>query len=73
MNKQTTPREISKFQRYRTNQRDKGMKLLRVWITDPHNSEFAKSAKKQASLLNGRVEEKEALNFIAEAFDWPEV
>ena len=72
MNRQTKPQEMSKFQRYRTSQRDKGMKLLRVWITDPHNSEFVKNARKQALILRGQAEEKEALDFISEAFDWPE-
>lgn len=63
---------LSKFQRYRRTQLNKGMKLLRVWVPDPHKPEFAKEAERQAKLLRGRVEEKEALAFIEAAFTWPE-
>jgi antidote-toxin recognition MazE-like antitoxin len=63
---------LTKFQRYRRGQRNKGMKLLRVWVPDPKRPEFAKEAERQAKLLRGRVEEKEALAFIEAAFRWPE-
>ena len=63
---------LSKFQRYRGSQRSKGMKLLRVWVPDPHRPEFAKEAARQGKLLRGRPEEGEALDFIEGAFDWPE-
>jgi hypothetical protein len=48
------------------------MKLLRVWVPDPRRPEFAKEAERQAKLLRGRLEEKEALAFIEAAFPWPE-
>jgi hypothetical protein len=48
------------------------MKLLRVWVPDPTRPEFAKEAARQAALLRGRPEEKEALDFIEAAFKWPE-
>jgi len=64
--------ELSKFQRYRRTQIGKGMKLLRIWVPDPHRPEFAREAKRQATLLRGRPEEKEALAFIEAAFPWPE-
>ncbi len=63
---------LTKFQRYRRGQLSKGMKLLRVWVPDPKRPEFAREAERQAKLLRGRVEEKEALAFIESAFDWPE-
>jgi hypothetical protein len=67
------PRDgLTKFQRYRRGQLSKGMKLLRVWVPDPKRPEFAREAERQAKLLRGRVEEKEALAFIESAFDWPE-
>jgi hypothetical protein len=69
--KKKTGEELSKFQRYRRAQQRKGMKLLRVWVPDPHRPEFAKEAERQAKLLRGRSEEKEALDFIDAAMDWP--
>lgn len=63
---------LTKFQRYRQGQLNKGMKLLRVWVLDPKRPEFAREAERQAALLRGRAEEKEALAFIEAAFDWPE-
>ncbi|MBF0555511.1 MAG: antitoxin MazE family protein [Nitrospirae bacterium] len=70
--KRTTGDGLSKFQRYRRTQRNKGMKLLRVWVPDTHRPEFAKEAERQARLLRGRPEEKEALDFINSAFLWPD-
>ncbi len=63
---------LTKFQRYRRAQADKGMKLLRVWAPDPTRPEFAKEAARQARLLRGRAEEAEALTFIEAAFPWPD-
>jgi hypothetical protein len=63
---------LTKFQRYRRGQRNKGMKLLRVWVPDPKRPEFTREAERQARLLRGRGEEKEALDFIGAAFTWPE-
>lgn len=66
------PGGLSKYQRYRMLQQRKGMKLLRVWVPDTNRSDFAKEAERQARLLANRPEEKEALNFIGAAFEWPE-
>jgi hypothetical protein len=63
---------LTKFQRYRQGQRNKGMKLLRVWVPDPTRPGFAEEAERQAALLRGRAEEEEALAFIEAAFEWPE-
>jgi len=63
---------LTKFQRYRRSRLSSGMKLLRVWVPDPRRPEFVREAERQAKLLRGRAEEKEALQFIEAAFDWPE-
>jgi hypothetical protein len=63
---------LTKFQRYRRAQTDKGMKLLRVWVPDPTRPEFARESARQARLLRGRPEEEEALAFIEAAFPWPD-
>jgi len=63
---------LSKFQRYRVSKGRRGMKLLRVWVPDPRRPEFVAEARRQAELLRDRPEQKEALDFIAAAFAWPE-
>jgi len=63
---------LSKFRRYRQNQRRKGMKLLRMWVPNPRAPEFKSEAARQTELLRGRLEEREALDFIEHAFAWPE-
>ena len=70
--KRKTDEELSKFQRYRRAQQRKGMKLLRVWVPDPRKPAFAKEAERQAKLLRGRAEERDALDFIAAAAAWPD-
>ena len=70
--KRTTGDGLSKFQRYRKTQESKGMKLLRIWVPDPHRPEFAREAERQGKLLCGRPEEKEAMAFIEAVFEWPE-
>lgn len=63
---------LSKFQRYRKLQAERGMKLLRLWVLDPSRPEFAEEAKRQSQNLRGRPEEREALAFIDQAFVWPD-
>jgi len=63
---------LTKFQRYRLQQRQRGMKQLRIWVPDPHRPDFAAEADRQGLLLRGRPEEAQALDFIAAAVDWPE-
>lgn len=60
---------VDKFQRYRTSQRARGMKLLRVWVPDPRAPGFREEAHRQAQLLRGAPEEREALEFIEAAAD----
>jgi hypothetical protein len=63
---------LTKFQRFRRRQANKGMKLLRIWVPDPSSPEFAAEAERQAKLLRGRPEEQEAMAFIEAAFEWPD-
>ena len=60
---------LDKFQRYRAARRASGMKLLRVWVPDPRAPGFREEAERQAMLLRGAPEEREALDFIASVAD----
>lgn len=61
---------LDKFRRYRATRRARGMKLLRVWVPDPQAPGFHEEAHRQALLLRGAPEEREALDFIEAAADW---
>lgn len=63
---------LTKFQRYRSSQHARGMKLLRVWVPDPTAPGFQAEARRQAALLRDAPEEAEALRFIEHAAHWPE-
>lgn len=58
---------LDKFRRYRAARRASGMKLLRLWVPDPHAPGFSEEAERQAALLRGAPEEHEALEFIEAA------
>lgn len=62
----------NKFQRYRQNRRDKGMKLLRIWVPDSTAPGFAAEAARQAALVRADPGEREVLDFIENAFEWPD-
>lgn len=64
------PDGLNKFQRYRASKRRQGMKLLRVWVPDPAAPGFAAEARRQAALLRGAPEEREALDFIESVADF---
>ena len=70
--KKTPEVPMSKFQRYRLAKSRKGMKLLRIWVPDTKRPEFAVEAARQGALLRGRADEREALDFIGAAFEWPD-
>ena len=61
---------LDKFQRYRASRRASGMKLLRVWVPDPHAPGFRDEARRQALVLRGASEEMDALDFIEAAAAW---
>ena len=58
-----------KLHRYQQAPRDKGMKLLRIWVPDPRSPTFREEARRQAALLRGAPEELEALDFIEAVAD----
>ena len=60
---------LDKFRRYGAARQARGMKLLRVWVPDPHAPGFREEARRQAQLLRDAPEEREALDFIAAAAD----
>jgi hypothetical protein len=70
--KRAAPDGMSKFQRYRLRQSRRGMKLLRIWVPDLRQPEFAMEAERQGRLLHDRPEEKEVMDFIADVTEWPE-
>ena len=61
---------LNKFQRHRASRLARGLKLIRVWVPDPHAPGFREEAHRQAMLLKGAAEEDEALRFIEAAADW---
>ena len=63
---------LDKFQRYRATRRASGMKLLRVWVPDPHAPGFREEAHRQGLLLKGAPEERDALDLIEASADWDE-
>jgi hypothetical protein len=58
---------LDKFQRYRANRWASGLKMLRVWIADPHAPGFCEEAERQTAVLRGADEEADALDFIEAA------
>ncbi len=44
--------------------RANGLKLLRVWVPDPRAPGFQEEVERQANVLRGAPEEREALDFI---------
>ncbi len=48
------------------------MKLLRVLVPDPQAPGFREEAHRQALLLKGAPEERDALDFIEASADWEE-
>lgn len=64
MSRPTSDDGSDKFRRYRSAQKQRGMKLLRVWVPDPHAPGFREEAHRQAALLRGAPEEQDAMDFI---------
>jgi hypothetical protein len=72
MPRQAAQDGLDKFRRYRATRRAAGMKLLRVWVPDPAAPGFREEARRQAALLRGAQEQREALDFIEATGDWSE-
>lgn len=59
----------AKFRRYRERMKALGLKEVRVWVADPAAPGFAEDLERQAAVLRGAAEEREALAFIESAAD----
>jgi hypothetical protein len=73
MSQAHTHEGLTKHQRFRANRKAQGLRLIRLWVPDPHAIGFAEEVKRQAVLLRGTEEEREALEFIEQAAaldDW---
>ena len=60
----------SRLGRYRDNKRRRGMRLLRIWVPDPHAPGFAAEALRQAKIINDAADATEVMDFIAQTADW---
>jgi hypothetical protein len=67
---QTRTEVTSKFQRYRRSKQLKGMRLLRLWVPDPHSPSFRKLVRHAIAVLRKAPEQAEATRFIETAVDW---
>jgi len=62
---------LTKSQRYRQAQKNRGLKLVRMWVIDTNAPGFKEELARQAAVLRGAPEEQEALDFIeAVTADW---
>ncbi len=60
---------LDKFQRYRTTQRSRGMKLFRVWVPDPRAPGFKRKRIGRHCCSAAPPRKAEALDFIEAAAD----
>jgi hypothetical protein len=70
MNAPSRPQDPAKFRRYRERMKARGLKEVRLWVFDPTAPGFAEEMRREAELLRGAPEEREALDFIEAAADW---
>lgn len=70
MNTPSRPQDPAKFRRYRERMKARGLKEVRLWVYDPDAPGFREEMERQAALLRGAPEEREALEFIEAAGDW---
>lgn len=64
--------EVDKHKRYRSNQKGKGRRLLRIWVPDTRTPEFQAEARRQALLLRDAPDEEEVMAFIEAVSDYGE-
>jgi len=62
----------SKYARYRAAKRQRGMKLLRIWVPDPNAPGFKEEAERQAKLSNAAPDFDEVMAFVEAVGDWPQ-
>lgn len=62
-----------KQKRYRNRLHLRGLRPVQIWAQDTRAPGFAAECRRQARLIaRASREEKDALSFIENAFDWPE-
>ena len=61
-----------RVRRARAKLRAQGLRPIQIWVPDTRAPGFAEEAARQAELLRGSASEKEAMDFIEAAFEWPE-
>jgi len=64
--------EASRFQRFRARRKAQGMRELRLWVPDTRSPGFAEELRRQLALVEGALEDRETLDFIAHTADWSE-
>ena len=57
---------------YRKRMAERGLRPLQLWVPDTRRPGFAAECRRQSLLLRGDLQEKEILDFIDRAADWPE-
>lgn len=57
---------------YRKRMAERGFRVVQIWVPDTRKPGFAAECRRQSLLLRGDPKEKEILDFIDRAADWPE-
>ena len=57
---------------YRKRMAERGFRVVQIWVPDTRKPGFAAECRRQSLLLRGDPNEKEILDFIDHAADWPE-
>ena len=51
---------------------ERGFRVVQIWVPDTRRPGFAAECRRQSLLLSSDPQEKEILDFIDRAADWPE-
>ena len=57
---------------YRDRLKARGMRQLVLWVPDTRRPEFADEIRRQLTLVEGSVEDRQTLGFIEATADWSE-
>jgi hypothetical protein len=61
-----------KVRAYRARMRAQGMRPVQIWVPDVGSPAFKAEARRQSRLISQSADEKEVMDFIEAAMDWPE-
>jgi len=59
----------SRVQKHRESLREKGLKLVQIWVPNTHSKGFSEECKRQSLLAKNSDQEQEINDFIAKAAD----